>query len=109
FFSSRRRHTRFKCDWSSDVCSSDLLNGIFDTVIRHNASFEVMRFTIGKTNDEPSLLRMRVTAESEEAVRPIVENLVPLGCLIVSKQDVMTRVADLDGCAPADFYSTTNH
>src|SRR5260370_14050144 len=23
-FSSRRRHTRFKCDWSSDVCSSDL-------------------------------------------------------------------------------------
>src|SRR5260370_32766466 len=25
FISSRRRHTRFKCDWSSDVCSSDLL------------------------------------------------------------------------------------
>src|SRR5260370_757443 len=24
FFSSRRRHRRFKCDWSSDVCSSDL-------------------------------------------------------------------------------------
>src|SRR5205085_5316441 len=24
-FSSRRRHTRFDCDWSSDVCSSDLL------------------------------------------------------------------------------------
>src|SRR3712207_7227519 len=25
FFSSRRRHTRYWCDWSSDVCSSDLL------------------------------------------------------------------------------------
>src|SRR2546430_5944608 len=25
FFSSRRRHARFDCDWSSDVCSSDLL------------------------------------------------------------------------------------
>src|SRR5260370_13241103 len=25
FFSSRRRHTRFKCDWGSDVCSSDLV------------------------------------------------------------------------------------
>src|SRR2546430_13752144 len=24
FFSSRGRHTRFDCDWSSDVCSSDL-------------------------------------------------------------------------------------
>src|SRR2546427_4116710 len=27
FFSSRRRHTRFDCDWSSDVCSSDLIGG----------------------------------------------------------------------------------
>src|SRR5690242_21277218 len=27
FFSSRRRHTRLTCDWSSDVCSSDLLQG----------------------------------------------------------------------------------
>src|SRR2546430_4106295 len=26
FFSSRRRHTRFDCDWSSDVCSSDLMS-----------------------------------------------------------------------------------
>src|SRR6266853_3187194 len=27
FFSSRSRHTRFDCDWSSDVCSSDLGGG----------------------------------------------------------------------------------
>src|SRR5689334_24688581 len=26
FFSSRRRHTRWNCDWSSDVCSSHLLD-----------------------------------------------------------------------------------
>ena len=26
FFSSRRRHTRSLCDWSSDVCSSDLFS-----------------------------------------------------------------------------------
>src|SRR5690606_40681109 len=32
FFSSRRRHTRFSRDWSSDVCSSDLLTaaGVLD-------------------------------------------------------------------------------
>src|SRR2546430_3102881 len=28
FFSSRRRHTRFDCDWSSDVCSSDLFERV---------------------------------------------------------------------------------
>src|SRR5690606_40987518 len=30
FFSSRRRHTRFSRDWSSDVCSSDLLCIVVD-------------------------------------------------------------------------------
>src|SRR5699024_5316129 len=32
FFSSRRRHTRSKRDWSSDVCSSDLINDKKDRV-----------------------------------------------------------------------------
>src|SRR5207237_4249131 len=35
-FASRRRHTRFKCDWSSDVCSSDLFNQFFND---NNTSF----------------------------------------------------------------------
>src|SRR6266571_5976372 len=30
FFSSRRRHTRLTCDWSSDVCSSDLTDNRCD-------------------------------------------------------------------------------
>src|SRR2546427_6818216 len=37
FFSSRRRHTRFDCDWSSDVCSSDL--GRFDATIDLNPDY----------------------------------------------------------------------
>ena len=94
---------------SGHLIDSGILNGIFDTVIRHDASFEVLRFTIGRTNAEPSLLSMRVTAATEEGLHKLVENLVPLGCLIVSGQDVMTRAADRDGCAPVDFYSTTNH
>src|SRR5256886_6441912 len=34
FFSSRRRHTRFDCDWSSDVCSSDLLAEQINPIIQ---------------------------------------------------------------------------
>src|SRR5688572_8649454 len=33
FFSSRRRHTRFDCDWSSDVCSSDLLSALNEKLV----------------------------------------------------------------------------
>src|SRR5438132_2556508 len=34
FFSSRRRHTRSLCDWSSDVCSSDLTGTRFGKFIQ---------------------------------------------------------------------------
>src|SRR5690606_40654688 len=33
FFSSRRRHTRFSRDWSSDVCSSDLKNEVYNVAV----------------------------------------------------------------------------
>src|SRR2546430_483194 len=41
FFSSRRRHTRFDCDWSSDVCSSDLLvhGQEYLAVLKYSAPF----------------------------------------------------------------------
>src|SRR6266568_2629253 len=35
FFSSRRRHTRWNCDWSSDVCSSDLRPRRYQSPPRH--------------------------------------------------------------------------
>src|SRR2546430_3615565 len=39
FFSSRRRHTRFDCDWSSDVCSSDLVSGTCCSMSRSMTPF----------------------------------------------------------------------
>src|SRR5438132_234244 len=39
FFSSRRRHTRSLCDWSSDVCSSDLTS--FVLYLDSRSSFEM--------------------------------------------------------------------
>src|SRR5207302_5124529 len=36
FFSSRRRHTRFSRDWSSDVCSSDLIQTMSSQLVNTN-------------------------------------------------------------------------
>src|SRR5205085_9433234 len=46
FFSSRRRHTRFDCDWSSDVCSSDLFDWLpkgleYHVAFKSNGNFRV--------------------------------------------------------------------
>src|SRR6266571_1064837 len=43
FFSSRRRHTRLTCDWSSDVCSSDLANPGLATVARDHLPWAATR------------------------------------------------------------------
>src|SRR6266511_5182881 len=42
FFSSRRRHTRFSRDWSSDVCSSDLLRGVADLLLQHSRGINII-------------------------------------------------------------------
>src|SRR5689334_1137044 len=51
FFSSRRRHTRWNCDWSSDVCSSDLGTKAADLI--------VMEFHNGG-NTSPALISITV-------------------------------------------------
>jgi lysine-ketoglutarate reductase/saccharopine dehydrogenase-like protein (TIGR00300 family) len=94
---------------SGHLIDSGILNGIFDTVVRHGAAFEVLEFTIGRTNEEPSLLTMRVRADDGAVLQALIEDLVPLGCQLARVQDAVTRPADRDGCAPPDFYSTTNH
>src|SRR5262245_44184964 len=85
------------------------MNAMFDTVVRHGAAFDVLEFRIGRTNDEPSFVSMRVTAKTPPALTEVLEELVSLGCRVARSQDAHLVSADRNGCAPEDFYSTTNH
>jgi lysine-ketoglutarate reductase/saccharopine dehydrogenase-like protein (TIGR00300 family) len=91
------------------LIDSQILNAMFDTVVRNDAAFEVIEFRIGRTNDEPSFVAMRVTSKSEPALNEVLEELVTLGCRLARAVDAHVVPADRDGCAPEDFYSTTNH
>src|SRR5436190_15728210 len=91
------------------LIDSQLLNAMFDTVVRHDAAFEVLEFRIGRTNDEPSFVSMRVTSPDQAGLTETLEELVALGCRVAGGEDVHVIPADRDGCAPEDFYSTTNH
>src|SRR5262249_32303065 len=70
---------------------------------------DVLEFRIGRTNDEPSFVSMRVTAAGAPALSEVLEELVGLGCRIARSDDANLVAADRDGCAPEDFYSSTNH
>src|SRR5258706_7817081 len=85
------------------------MNAMFDTVVRHDAAFDVLEFRIGRTNDEPSFVSMRVTAKAPAALTEVLEELIALGCRVARAEDAHLVAADRDGCAPEDFYSTTNH
>jgi lysine-ketoglutarate reductase/saccharopine dehydrogenase-like protein (TIGR00300 family) len=91
------------------LIDSQILNVVFDTVVRRNASFEVLRFTIGRSNDEPSAISMRISAPTAQILGSVLEELVALGCRLADPHDALLREADRDGCVPDDFYSTTNH
>src|SRR6266511_1177368 len=66
FFSSRRRHTRFSRDWSSDVCSSDLFLGTarFSELVHHRSeqhrgNSEVMRRSLREAEFPTDCLKRR--------------------------------------------------
>src|SRR2546426_5965163 len=50
FFSSRRRHTRLQGDWSSDVCSSDLIQANPTALASYGLSLEDLRTALGQAN-----------------------------------------------------------
>jgi lysine-ketoglutarate reductase/saccharopine dehydrogenase-like protein (TIGR00300 family) len=79
-----------------------------DEVVELGASYEIIDLQIGHTNDDTSFARLRVTADSDEALAHLLERLQQHGANPETLEDARTTVADTDGSFPAGFYSSTN-
>src|SRR5256885_12221102 len=78
FFSSRRRHTRLQGDWSSDVCSSDLVALATGRIGSLNIGWGALPSIASRTallfptyNEEPHRLLARVQAIYESVAAKI--------------------------------------
>jgi lysine-ketoglutarate reductase/saccharopine dehydrogenase-like protein (TIGR00300 family) len=91
------------------LIDSHIMERIFDTVVEYEGRFEVEAFHIGKTNSDPSRLRLKVETESRDVMDQLLGQLLGLGCVPAESGDADTRIVERDTCAPEDFYSTTNH
>src|SRR6476661_9699046 len=87
FCSSRRRHTSFKCDWSSDVCSSDLDGGL--AVLRGNLAMDgAVVKTAGVDPSIHTFAGPAVVCDSQEdAVKKILGGQVRAGDVVVIRYE----------------------
>lgn len=92
---------------SGHLIDSRLLASVFDKVIERGARYDVLEFSIGRNNDEFSHLQLQVTTDTAEALRELLEELMPLGCHPRPQREARLETAG-DGFVPDDFYSTTN-
>src|SRR2546427_4311857 len=111
FFSSRRRHTRFDCDWSSDVCSSDLAEEIrqkFDRVVLcgmggSSLAPEVLWRTFGRKPGYPALAVLDST-DPRAVVAALGGEDIARSLFLVSSKSGTTQETD---CLYRHFWEQT--
>ena len=91
------------------LIDSHIMELIFDKVVEFHGRFEVEQFRIGRTNSDPSYLRLRVESAAREDMDHLLQQLLDLGCSPIDSGDAQLTLIERDRCAPEDFYSTTNH
>ena len=96
-------------DAEGHLIDSGDLQAILTTIVDHGARYEIERLDVGRTNEDASRLTIRLSAATRESLTHLLEKLSALGCYVNQIADVLLRPADVDGAAPEDFYSTTNH
>jgi lysine-ketoglutarate reductase/saccharopine dehydrogenase-like protein (TIGR00300 family) len=91
------------------LIDSHVMEQIFDKVVESNGRFEVEQFRIGRTNSEPSYLRLRLETPDKKQMEHLLAQILPIGCSPVDGGDAVLKQVERDRCAPEDFYSTSNH
>ena len=91
------------------LIDSGNFQAILTTIVEHGSEYEILRFDVGRTNEQGSHLSLKLTADTDARLQDLLSRLSVFGCFVEGAPDALLRAADMDGAAPDDFYSTTNH
>ncbi len=91
------------------LIDSGNFQSILTTIVEHGSEYEILRFDIGRRNDEGSHLTLQLQSETNDRLQDLLSKLSVFGCYVKGTPNATLRPADMDGAAPEDFYSTTNH
>ncbi len=98
---------RFVAD--GHLIDSGILASVLNLIIEEQADYEIIEFTMGKTNANTSHLELDLITENQEQMDGITLKLVQSGCYEKTTPGALLKPAVTDGTVPEDFYSTTNH
>ncbi len=88
-------------------------SGVFGHVLEiimdnEHAQYTIDNFSVGRTATEPSTARLRIEADSGEALDELLDQLRAIGAFVLEDDDVALEEAPADGVLPEEFYATTN-
>jgi lysine-ketoglutarate reductase/saccharopine dehydrogenase-like protein (TIGR00300 family) len=89
------------------IIDSLILPRILDEIVEAGADYEIQRFEVGRSHDDPSSARIQVSADAATLDR-ILSKLADYGAATPAEADASLVASDMDGVLPEGFYSTTN-
>jgi lysine-ketoglutarate reductase/saccharopine dehydrogenase-like protein (TIGR00300 family) len=90
------------------IIDSLLLPKILDRILQMGGHFEIRECAIGTRRIDPSHAVIAVGSDSAQKLSEILGDLIQHGAVPVHPEDAHTVAADLPGCFPNGFFSTTN-
>ncbi len=96
-------------EFRGHVFDTGTLQRVMDHVPEAGGSYSVQRFEPGFAQEDPSYIRLRISAPAEETLEDILRELVSLGGHVAEEGEGEATLATVEnpGVAPDDFYSTT--
>lgn len=90
------------------LVDSNILARIMSGIVELDGEFEVLSFQIGRGNENPSTMSMRVYGRDGSHLTELLRMLHSLGVVPAHPGNVSVQPAPADGVFPEGFYATTN-
>lgn len=102
------RGPRELVELTGHVIDSGLFTRVLDDVRSLGGDYEIVRFDVGKDRDDPTTVRIAVTAPDARTLDSVVMRLHTHGANLVEVEPARLVTVTRDGVFPVDFYATTN-
>jgi lysine-ketoglutarate reductase/saccharopine dehydrogenase-like protein (TIGR00300 family) len=107
---NEHRHSPFVEDVeiAGHIIDSLILPKVLDEIASLGGRHHILEIKVGERRQDPSFARLKIEADSSEALEKILASIIRHGAVPVHVRDCQLVPADMDGAFPEGFYSTTN-